>query len=143
MTIRMDSSMDAPSGQLYKLVVHQDSDTMHHVRWEDPAGHKHDVHVAVLVDNNDGLISLPYSDNAKIADIMRKAQELVDEAETEAPGWPKAVELQEMLKEYRGGFHEHRMGLYEMLEEDGLAEWRWIGPEDRELFATKKLTGEK
>lgn len=35
-----------------------------------------------------------------------------------------------------------RMAIYEFLVEWELAEWRNIGPEDRELFATKKLSQE-
>ena len=37
---------------------------------------------------------------------------------------------------------DERMEVYEFLTEWEFCEWRKIGPEDRELFATHKLTGE-
>lgn len=39
--------------------------------------------------------------------------------------------------------HSLEKEIYEWLVEWELAEWKSIGPEDRELFATKKLTGKE
>lgn len=142
-TINTKSTMDAPSGQLYELHISQNTDTLHHIRWIDPAGgHTNNTFLCVSVGNNDGLINLPYADSAKIAEIMRTAQELVNAVLDEEPYYGIANELAPMLQEYRMGFNNHRRELYEMLVEDGLAGWCAVGPEDSELFATKVLTGE-
>lgn len=141
------STMDAPSGQRFRLEISHNSDTIHHVKWVDPAGPiTNSTFVTVAVDNNDGLINLPYADGGRIANIMLHAQALVTEVKNEESNYEAelqlANELETMLKEYRGGFQKYHSELHEMLVEDDLAQWRAIGPEDKELFATTKLTGE-
>lgn len=42
-------------------------------------------------------------------------------------------------KSYKNMEHSERMDLYTFLVEHELLEWRKIGPEDSELFATEKL----
>lgn len=143
--IQRASTMDAPSGQLYQVHIHA-PDKLYSARWHDPASNnsRDNKQVYVAVDSNDGLISLPYSDNDKIREIMRKAQELLTyiaerSVLRDTHGQQLRYALEEMLKEYRLGFPEHRTELYEMLVEDGLAEWRATGPEDREPFAKGEL----
>lgn len=140
--------MDAPSGHPYRLERNESLDTIHHIRWIDPAGPmKNNTYLTIIVDNITGEITMPYTLDSKIARIMQKAQDLVNTinaADGILTGHALKLtnELEPMLQEYRSGFRGHIMGLTEMLIEDGLAEWRAVGPEDRELFATKALTGE-